>query len=124
MYNLNNIPNSATSELAAHIFNIINDEVLTDSNIDDWHFHAFNEDYYLIGYYECEQWLKRHNISAFEAINICQSYEKENFGEISGNYTNSEKVVNMLVYIYGEALIYSDNFTSVEELKEAMQELV
>ena len=98
--------NSIKEELKNHILDLINDRIITNENIEDVHFYAFNEDYYIIGYYQSEQWLKKHNINIFEAIQICQEYEKNNFGECT-IYDNSEKTVNMLAYIWGEEIIYS-----------------
>ena len=106
------------TELASHILNCINDGVLTNDNIGDWHFHAFSEDYYLIGYFQCSEWLKRHGIGEFEAASICVEYEKENFGEIGKTYDNSETVVNMLAYIYGEELLSEIDADTIEELTE------
>ena len=114
---------SVKTELANHILDMINDGVLTNENKDQWHFHAFNEDYYLIGYSDCSEWLKRHDIGEFEAAGICQQYEIDNFGE-SKIYDNSEKTVNMLAYIYGEEILNSVNVDSVEELAEVMQKIV
>lgn len=111
---------SVKTELKSYLLDLINDGVLTDENTEDWHFHAFNEDYYIIGYYNSSQWLKKHNIDAFEAIGICQQYEIDNFGECHKVYDNSESTVNMLVYIYGEELFNSIDAESVEELKEAL----
>lgn len=85
---------SIKTELKEHINNY-NKE---DRN----HFTMFNEDYYLIGYYNCEQWLKKHNLNTFEAINICNDYELDNFGEIQTQFDNAEKLVNHLVYWYGQ----------------------
>jgi hypothetical protein len=48
----------------------------------------------VIGYYNAEQWLNEHDISAFEAIQVCQQYEKDNFGECR-IYDNAESTVNM-----------------------------
>lgn len=110
-------------ELAGHILTMISDGVIDNTNRDDWHFHLFNEDYYLIGYYECEKWLERHDISTFEAINICQEYEEEHFGEI-GRYDNAEKVVNMLVNIYGEQILSEFEGESIEELEEFMNDIL
>ena len=98
---------SIREELLSYIEDLKNDGVLTPENKDEWHFHAFNEDYYIIGYYEASQWLKKHNLDAFEAIGICQQYEIDNFGQCHTVYDNSVKVVNMLAYIYGEELIYN-----------------
>ncbi len=112
--------NSIKSELAAHIVNLINNGVLTNDNREDWHFHAFNENYYMIGYYQCSEWLKEHGIGEFEAASICNQYEIDNFGETSNKYDNSESTVNMLAYIYGEELLNSINAETVEELKEEL----
>ena len=79
------------------------------SELEELHYHLFNEDYYIIGYYQCEEWLKEHEISPFEAIGIIKEYELENFGEITTDISSSEKVVNMLVYIYGEQLLSEMN---------------
>ena len=97
--------NSIKVELESHVEALINDGVLTDDNKDDWHFHAFNEDYYIIGYYNAEQWLKEHNVSAFEAIETIRDYEMSNFGEVNTSFDNAESVVNMYVYILGEEII-------------------
>tara|TARA_R110000765_G_scaffold115430_1_gene208397 strand:- start:866 stop:1198 length:333 start_codon:yes stop_codon:yes gene_type:complete len=73
-------------------------------DLSDLHHELFNQDYYIIGYYQADQWLLSHRLNAFEAIGIVQEYENENFGECR-MYDNSESVVNMLAYIYGEELL-------------------
>ena len=107
-------------ELKEHLLNLINDQVLTDDNVDEWHFHAFNENYYMIGYWNCEQWLMKHDVSAFEAIGEIQDYENDNFGEIHTKLDNSENVVNMYVYIQGEELLGDIQADNIEKLKEAL----
>jgi len=98
--------NTIKLELEQHVNDLINDEVLTPENREDWHFHAFNEDYYIIGYYQASEWLKLHGVGELEGACLCQEYERENFGSDSvGVYDNTEKVVNMLAYIYGEEII-------------------
>ena len=104
------------TELAQHLIDLINDEALTNENVNEWHYHAFNEDYYIIGYYQASEWIKKHDMDAFEAIEICQQYEKDNFGEFR-IYDNSETTVNMLVYIVGEELLNELNADTVEELE-------
>ena len=116
--------NSVKVELAAHVLDRINDGVIDDNNRDDWHFHCFNEDYYIIGYYDASQWLKRHGIGEFEAAGICQEYEKDIFGEIQNIYDNSEKTVNMLAYIYGEELLNDIDADDIEDLTEALNDIV
>jgi hypothetical protein len=89
--------------------------ILTLDNQDDWHYYMFNEDYYVIGYYNAEQWLNEHDISAFEAIQVCQQYEKDNFGECR-IYDNAESTVNMFTYILGEEWMYEDGEDYILEL--------
>ena len=112
--------NSIKRELAQHLLDKINDGILTNENKDDWHFYAFNEDFYIIGYHYCSQWLKKHDIDEFEAIELICEYEKDNFGE--SNFTkgkiNSETVVNMLTYIWGGELLNEFECETVEELEE------
>jgi len=112
---------SAKQELAYHILDRISDGVITNENKDEWHFHCFNEDHYLIGYYACSQWLEEHGIGEFEAAGICTDYEEENFGESHNTYDNSEKAVNMLAYIYGEELLSEIDAETIEELQEELQ---
>ena len=75
-----------------------------DLDLNDLHNELFNQEYYLIGYYKCEQWLKHHNLNTFEAIEFCQEWEKDNFGECK-QYTNAEELVNMITYIIGEEIL-------------------
>ena len=69
------------------------------------HNEIFNTDYYIIGTYEAKQWLSD---KAFDIIGIIQEYEIDNFGEVTTELDNPEKVVNMYVYIVGEDLINED----------------
>ena len=61
-------------------------------------------------------WLKQHNLSTFAAIEIVQEYERDNFGETNTDI-NSEAIVNMLAYIYGEEILaefYSSGYLTEE----------
>lgn len=98
-----NVSNKLQQEIQAHIVDHVSDRI--GSDIGDLHHALFNESHYLIGYYQCEQWLKQHDISAFEAIEFVQEYERDNFGE-TNTAINSESIVNMLVYIVGEQVLY------------------
>ena len=64
--------NSIRLELTEHL----NDTIEYLDSTDEIHFHAFNEDYYIIGYYQAKEWLKEHDLDTFEAIGICQKFEK------------------------------------------------
>ena len=88
---------SIKTELTEHL----NDTLKYLDSSEEIHYHAFNEDYYIIGYYQAEQWLKKHDINTFEAIEICNDFELDNYGEIQTTFNNAEKLVNHLVYWYG-----------------------
>jgi len=107
---------SIKEELSAHIIDLINDNVLTNENKDEWHFYAFNEEYYITYHSKALEWLKRHDITAFEAIEIVREYEMEHFGEMNTDI-DPESIVNMLAYIYGEELLNSIDAENIEELK-------
>ena len=115
---------SVKEELAGYVLDRINDGVIDNTNIDDWHHILFNEDYYIIGYYQASQWLERHDIDPFEAIGVCQGWEKVHLGEIQQVYDNSEKTVNMYVYAVGDELLAEVDAESIEELQEAMEEII
>ena len=73
---------------------------------DDLHNGLFNNDYYLIGYYNCERWLNDKGLNnTFEVINYIKEYEQINFGEITTNFSNAESVVNMYVWIIGNEIL-------------------
>jgi hypothetical protein len=65
--------NSIRTELLEHINESQNDGLTT-------HHEMFNEDYYIIGYYQSSQWLKEHGLGELEAVNICRDFEREHFG--------------------------------------------
>lgn len=98
---------SIITELESHIRNLVDDEVLTLDNRDEWHFHAFNEDYYIIGYYQASEWLKKHDSDAWEAIGYVMEQQEVHFGEsaLKAEEINSERIVNLVAYFAGfEAL--------------------
>lgn len=70
----------------------------------DLHHELFNTDYFIIGYYQAEQWLINHP-GIFAAIEEIREYEQSNFGEVNTDFSSSEKVVNMYAYIKGEEIL-------------------
>jgi hypothetical protein len=92
-------------ELLSHVIDTINDQELTE--FEELHFHAFNEDHYIIGYYNAEQWLERHGVTAWEAIGAVLDWEAEVFGEThsTSDDVKSETIVNKYVYLLGEELL-------------------
>ena len=81
-----------------------NSNSLDDNDfIEDLHHHCFNTDYYIIGTYKASQWLENQ---VFKVINFIKEYEMDNFGEVSTDLSDPEKVVNMYVYIIGEDIVH------------------
>tara|TARA_Y100000114_G_scaffold54859_1_gene50135 strand:- start:872 stop:1354 length:483 start_codon:yes stop_codon:yes gene_type:complete len=66
------------------------------------HYYLFNEDYFLIGYYNCKKWLGDNLLNA---INLIKDYELFNFGEVSSDLSSSEDIANMTAYILGEEIL-------------------
>lgn len=69
----------------------------------DLHNEVFNTDYYIIGTYKAKEALKEYDV--FEAIEIVQNYENDQFGEVYTELSNPEKLINMLYYIIGDEVI-------------------
>ena len=79
-----------------------NPNYLDEKIYEDLHHDCFNTDYYIIGRYQAEKWLEDQ---VFSVINIIKHYEQENFGEVTTDFSDPEKVVNMYVYILGECIV-------------------
>jgi hypothetical protein len=74
----------------------------------DLHNEIFNTDYYIVGRYQSEKWLTE-NVGIFSAIDSIKDYEQDNFGQVSTDLSEPEKVVNMFVYIVGELILQESN---------------
>ena len=88
----------------------------------DLHNEVFNTDYYIIGTYQAKEDLKEYDV--FEAIEKVQEYEQDNFGEVTTDLSNPEKLINMLYYIIGEEVlsemmdgieIWNDNWNNIAD---------
>lgn len=94
----------------------------------DLHNEVFNTDYYIIGTYAAKEALREYDV--FEAIELVQTYEKEQFGEVYTDLSNPEKLINMVYYIIGDEIIcemneieaFEDNWNNVadEETNETI----
>ena len=73
----------------------------------DLHNEVFNTDYYIIGTYQAKEVLKEYDV--FEAIELVQTYEKDNFGEVFTDLSDPEKLLNMVYYIVGDEVIVEMN---------------
>ena len=97
-----------------------------DLPINELHHNLFNTSYWVIGTYQAEQEILKHS-SVFEAIGIVQEYENDNFGTVTTDLSDPERVVNMLVYILGEQALYdiqSVQDSLDEELTEEIAEAI
>tara|TARA_B100000424_G_scaffold247380_1_gene219726 strand:- start:187 stop:540 length:354 start_codon:yes stop_codon:yes gene_type:complete len=72
------------------------------SYADDIHHYSFNENYFIIGRHQAIQWLSDE---VFHVIQIIKEYENFNFGEVTTDFSEPEKVVNMYAYIVGEEVV-------------------
>ena len=99
--------NELKEDVKNYIIDQLNDNVGLNHHICDLHHYLLNEDYFIIGYYKAEQWLKKDSI--FNAIEIIKNYENDNFGQVSTDLSSSESVANMLAYILGEEILYNND---------------
>ena len=93
-------------------------EKVTLDNIYDLHHEIFNTDYYIIGHYQAKQWL---GTNAFDCIGDIQEYENNNFGEVTTDLSEPERVVNMWVYIIGEEILENVVTEFLEEREEELE---
>ena len=112
--------NTVKTELKNYILDCIKDETLTNENKDDWHFHAFNQNYYIMYETGANYWLQKHKIGIFNAISIVKQYEEDNFGKFNSEIS-AEQIANMLAYIYGEEILHSYDAETVEELESQIE---
>lgn len=80
----------------------------------DLHDEVFNTYYYIIGVYEAKEALNQYDV--FKAIEKVKDYEELNFGEVTTDISDPEKLANMLYYIVGEDVI-SDMY-EIEEFND------
>tara|TARA_R100001480_G_scaffold40629_1_gene53324 strand:+ start:331 stop:729 length:399 start_codon:yes stop_codon:yes gene_type:complete len=113
--------NELKKDVASYMISQLEDQVGLDSDVSDLHHYLLNEDYFIIGYYQAEQWLKKDSI--FNAIETIKEYEQSNFGQVSTDFSSSEKVANMLAYILGEEILSeSDIYQQIQFDKNILEE--
>tara|TARA_B100000424_G_C22628062_1_gene348425 strand:- start:98 stop:562 length:465 start_codon:yes stop_codon:yes gene_type:complete len=92
-----------------YIIDQLESDVGLDQHISDLHHYLLNEDYFIIGTWRAEEWLKKDDSSVFEAIETIREYEELNFGQVSTDLSSSENVANMLAYILGEQILFNND---------------
>lgn len=82
--------------------NLTLSEALQD---DDLHFKVYNSDYFIIGYYNAEQWLIKDDRNyTFEVLGYVQEQEEIALGTIE-KIDNAERLVNLYAYWLGYEVI-------------------
>lgn len=101
----------------------------------DLHNEVFNTDYYIIGTERAKKALREYDV--FDAIERVMEYENDNFGEVTTELYDPEKLVNMLFYIIGDEIIgemyeikaFSENWNNMADeetnaiIVEALKEM-
>jgi len=95
----------------------------------DLHHELCNTHYFIIGRQKAIDFI---GDNAFQAMHIIKEYEQSNFGEMTTDISEPEKVVNMLAYIIGEQVLsYSDHLSdncwdrglTVEDLQKIQNQI-
>ena len=73
----------------------------------DLHNEIFNTDYFCVYTSDAKKYLETYGV--FQAIEEVTEYEKFNFGEVTTEISDPVKLINMLVYIKGEEILYKSN---------------
>jgi len=102
---LQDFPKPMQQAVLDHALSNLEDLCGLDNDGADLHHYLFNEDYFIIGHYQAQQFL---GDQAFPAITYVQDYEKENFGEVDTEITD-EKIANMFAYVAGEEILHRSN---------------
>lgn len=86
---------------------LANLEVMTEcEHASDLHHYLCNEDYFIVGSFRARQWI---GDEAFSIIDAIKDYEESNFGEVTTDFSEPEKVANMYCYIKGEEILLQAN---------------
>ena len=109
MNTFNNNLQFIEKDILEHAYDGINDRDLEDTCRDDLHNTLFNEDYFVVGYYQAQKWLNDNNIDVFDAIRYCNEKEEEMFGEVQTQYQDAERLVNSYAYFKGQELLWELN---------------
>ena len=103
---------------------------IEDYTFEDVFNDLFNSDYYIIGYREAEDALKEYGV--FKALEEVQEFDVENFGHWDTDYTDPEKVANILEYIHANEYmqdvlvdvgLYLEDETTTENVNKLIKTL-
>lgn len=121
--------NKLKIELLNHLYGTLNERSDLETG-EDLHNEAFNIEPYVYYYYNAEQWLESHKISAFDAIADIIEWELEVLGEVhlKPEKINPEDIVTLFAYIKGGEILSEFDLDKPREellidLENAIKEL-
>ena len=100
------LSNSAFESMKEYTLDQLREVSEGEEYVDDLHNRLFNQDYFIIGYAQANDYMKENDLEPFEVIEFVQDYERDNFGE-TNTKVNSEAMINMWAYIMGENILYN-----------------
>tara|TARA_A100001515_G_scaffold10896_1_gene8685 strand:+ start:58 stop:453 length:396 start_codon:yes stop_codon:yes gene_type:complete len=111
---------SLKQDVLSYMISQLEDQVGLDNDVSDLHHYLLNEDYFIIGTYKAKQWL---GSEVFDVIETIREYEQSNFGQVSTDFSDPEKVANMCAYILGEEILSeSDIYQQIQFDKNILEE--
>ena len=112
--------NQLKQDVASYMISQLEDQVGLDNDVSDLHHYLLNEDYFIIGTYKAKQWL---GSEVFDVIETIREYEQSNFGQVTTDFSDPEKVANMYAYILGEEILSeSDIYQQIQFDKDILEE--
>lgn len=113
--------NHLKKDVASYMISQLEDQVGLDNDVSDLHHYLLNEDYFIIGTYKAKQWL---GSEVFDVIETIREYEQSNFGQVSTDFSDPEKVANMIAYILGEEILFdSDVYQQLQKDGDTLDEI-
>ena len=111
---------SLKQDVLSYMISQLEDQVGLDNDVSDLHHYLLNEDYFIIGTYKAKQWL---GSEVFDVIETIREYEQSNFGQVTTDFSDPEKVANMYAYILGEEILSeSDIYQQIQFDKNILEE--
>ena len=113
--------NQLKQDVASYMISGLEDETGLNMDVSDLHHYLLNEDYFIIGTYKAKKWL---GSEVFDVIETIREYEQSNFGQVSTDFSDPEKVANMIAYILGEEILSdSDVFQQLQKDGDTLDEI-
>ena len=85
-----------------YILDRLGDGIGEDRYAGDLHHYLVNEDYFIIGTWQAEQFL---GDAVWDAIRMIKEHVEEHWGECTTDFSSPEKVANMFAYVVGEEIL-------------------